>query len=167
MGPQLKVVERTRTATMLCAASGNPDPEITWYKDFLPIDPSASNGRIKQLRSGKESPTSCCLVPLLLTLVLISLPRTFVVVVNMGYCALQICCLFVFFNNIVEGNWEEYICVTHVIVWELKLWVTFTNWSELSWGDREIMVGPNWKRFIRELNEKRENQHSTIFCIEN
>lgn len=53
MGPQLKVVERTRTATMLCAASGNPDPEITWFKDFLPVDPSASNGRIKQLRSGK------------------------------------------------------------------------------------------------------------------
>ncbi|XP_050950448.1 receptor-type tyrosine-protein phosphatase S [Labeo rohita] len=51
MGPQLKVVERTRTATMLCAASGNPDPEITWFKDFLPIDPSTSNGRIKQLRS--------------------------------------------------------------------------------------------------------------------
>ncbi|KAK5930680.1 hypothetical protein CgunFtcFv8_026898 [Champsocephalus gunnari] len=59
MGPQLKVVERTRTATMLCAASGNPDPEITWYKDFLPIDPSASNGRIKQLRSGKESRALC------------------------------------------------------------------------------------------------------------
>ncbi|XP_043910010.1 receptor-type tyrosine-protein phosphatase S-like isoform X21 [Protopterus annectens] len=52
MGPQLKVVERTRTATMLCAASGNPDPEITWFKDFLPVDPNASNGRIKQLRSG-------------------------------------------------------------------------------------------------------------------
>ncbi|XP_064325707.1 receptor-type tyrosine-protein phosphatase S isoform X3 [Phalacrocorax carbo] len=52
MGPQLKVVERTRTATMLCAASGNPDPEITWFKDFLPVDPSVSNGRIKQLRSG-------------------------------------------------------------------------------------------------------------------
>ncbi|KAI1891598.1 hypothetical protein AGOR_G00145430 [Albula goreensis] len=52
MGPQLKVVERTRTATMLCAASGTPDPEITWFKDFLPIDPNASNGRIKQLRSG-------------------------------------------------------------------------------------------------------------------
>ncbi|XP_072443249.1 receptor-type tyrosine-protein phosphatase delta isoform X12 [Chiloscyllium punctatum] len=51
MGPQLKVVERTRTATMLCAASGNPDPEITWFKDFLPVDTS-TNGRIKQLRSG-------------------------------------------------------------------------------------------------------------------
>ncbi|XP_039423479.1 receptor-type tyrosine-protein phosphatase delta isoform X40 [Corvus cornix cornix] len=51
MGPQLKVVERTRTATMLCAASGNPDPEITWFKDFLPVDTSNNNGRIKQLRS--------------------------------------------------------------------------------------------------------------------
>ncbi|XP_020484734.1 receptor-type tyrosine-protein phosphatase F isoform X9 [Labrus bergylta] len=52
MGPQLKVVERTRTATMLCAASGNPDPEISWFKDMLPVDISSSNGRIKQLRSG-------------------------------------------------------------------------------------------------------------------
>ncbi|XP_064788014.1 receptor-type tyrosine-protein phosphatase S-like isoform X3 [Oncorhynchus masou masou] len=52
MGPQLKVVERTRTATMLCAASGIPDPEISWFKDFLPIEPSSSQGRIKQLRSG-------------------------------------------------------------------------------------------------------------------
>lgn len=53
MGPQLKVVERTRTATMLCAASGNPDPEIHWLKDFLPVDLGGSNGRIKQLRSGR------------------------------------------------------------------------------------------------------------------
>uniref|UniRef100_A0AAY5F2S2 protein-tyrosine-phosphatase n=1 Tax=Electrophorus electricus TaxID=8005 RepID=A0AAY5F2S2_ELEEL len=51
MGPQLKVVERSRTATMLCAASGTPDPEITWFKDFLPISTHA-HGRIKQLRSG-------------------------------------------------------------------------------------------------------------------
>ncbi|XP_042628795.1 receptor-type tyrosine-protein phosphatase S-like isoform X3 [Cyprinus carpio] len=50
MGPQLKVVERSRTATMLCAASGTPDPEITWFKDFLPID-TYTHGRIKQLRS--------------------------------------------------------------------------------------------------------------------
>lgn len=55
MGPQLKVVERSRTATMLCAASGNPDPEITWFKDFLPVNTSSNNGRIKQLRSGNRS----------------------------------------------------------------------------------------------------------------
>lgn len=55
MGPQLKVVEKGRTATMLCAAGGNPDPEISWFKDFLPVDPAASNGRIKQLRSGEQS----------------------------------------------------------------------------------------------------------------
>lgn len=53
MGPQLKVVERTRTATMLCAASGIPDPEISWFKDFLPVEPRSSLGRIKQLRSGE------------------------------------------------------------------------------------------------------------------
>uniref|UniRef100_A0A8C2H352 protein-tyrosine-phosphatase n=1 Tax=Cyprinus carpio TaxID=7962 RepID=A0A8C2H352_CYPCA len=54
MGPQLKVVERTRTATMLCAASGIPDPEISWFKDFLPVEPALSQGRIKQLRSGAQ-----------------------------------------------------------------------------------------------------------------
>ncbi|KAF6715157.1 Receptor-type tyrosine-protein phosphatase F [Oryzias melastigma] len=62
MGPQLKVVERTRTATMLCAASGNPDPEIFWFKDFLPVEIDSGNGRIKQLRSGK---VSFCTVPAL------------------------------------------------------------------------------------------------------
>lgn len=56
MGPQLKVVERTRTATMLCAASGNPDPDISWFKDFLPVNTSNNNGRIKQLRSGRFPP---------------------------------------------------------------------------------------------------------------
>lgn len=55
MGPQLKVVERTRTATMLCAASGNPDPDISWFKDFLPVNTTNNNGRIKQLRSGRFS----------------------------------------------------------------------------------------------------------------
>ncbi|XP_078733036.1 receptor-type tyrosine-protein phosphatase delta isoform X20 [Lampetra fluviatilis] len=52
MMPQLKVVERTRTATMLCAATGNPDPDIRWFKDFFPVDTQASAGRIKQLRTG-------------------------------------------------------------------------------------------------------------------
>lgn len=60
MGPQLKVVERTRTATMLCAASGTPDPEIFWFKDFFPVDISSSNGRIKQLRSGTVPVHDAC-----------------------------------------------------------------------------------------------------------
>ncbi|KAM7400850.1 hypothetical protein PAMA_005163 [Pampus argenteus] len=63
MGPQLKVVERSRTATMLCAASGNPDPEISWFKDFLPIDPGASQGRIKQLRSVRRVPPRFSILP--------------------------------------------------------------------------------------------------------
>ncbi|KAI3376460.1 hypothetical protein L3Q82_016921, partial [Scortum barcoo] len=64
MGPQLKVVERTRTATMLCAASGNPDPDISWFKDFLPVNTTNNNGRIKQLRSGNGivSTISCPLL---------------------------------------------------------------------------------------------------------
>uniref|UniRef100_A0A674MA28 protein-tyrosine-phosphatase n=1 Tax=Takifugu rubripes TaxID=31033 RepID=A0A674MA28_TAKRU len=61
MGPQLKVVERTRTATMLCAASGNPDPDISWFKDFLPVNTTTNNGRIKQLRSGRPPPTQASL----------------------------------------------------------------------------------------------------------
>lgn len=71
MGPQLKVVEKARTATMLCAASGNPDPEISWFKDFLPVDTATSNGRIKQLRSGKVAKQVS--FPYLLTLPPISL----------------------------------------------------------------------------------------------
>lgn len=63
MGPQLKVVERSRTATMLCAASGNPDPEITWFKDFLPVNTSNNNGRIKQLRSGNQCFYPCSRSP--------------------------------------------------------------------------------------------------------
>ncbi|TRY94560.1 hypothetical protein DNTS_024378 [Danionella cerebrum] len=62
MGPQLKVVERTRTATMLCAASGNPDPDISWFKDFLPVNTSNS-GRIKQLRSVRRVPPRFSIPP--------------------------------------------------------------------------------------------------------
>lgn len=36
--PSLKAVEKDRSATMVCSAGGNPDPTITWLKDFIPVD---------------------------------------------------------------------------------------------------------------------------------
>lgn len=81
MGPQLKVVERTRTATMLCAASGNPDPEITWFKDFLPVDTSNNNGRIKQLRSGKVLLLFALMPKIILSLIL----RSFLIIFILFY----------------------------------------------------------------------------------
>lgn len=41
------MVERIRTAIMFCVVSGNFDFEIIWFKDFLFVDFSVSNGRIK------------------------------------------------------------------------------------------------------------------------
>jgi len=50
--PQLKVVEKGRMATLLCSASGNPDPEITWFKDMSPVD--MTDPRIRLIDSGKH-----------------------------------------------------------------------------------------------------------------
>ncbi|KAI8509854.1 hypothetical protein Bbelb_122820 [Branchiostoma belcheri] len=50
--PQLKVVEKGRMATLLCSASGNPDPEITWFKDMTPVD--MSDPRIRLIDSEQE-----------------------------------------------------------------------------------------------------------------
>lgn len=36
--PSLKAVEKDRSATMVCSATGNPDPTVTWLKDFIPVD---------------------------------------------------------------------------------------------------------------------------------
>uniref|UniRef100_UPI00358DE534 receptor-type tyrosine-protein phosphatase delta-like isoform X2 n=1 Tax=Myxine glutinosa TaxID=7769 RepID=UPI00358DE534 len=51
-GPELRVVERAHTAILLCAASGQPEPEISWYKDFLPVDTNRRDGRIRLLLAG-------------------------------------------------------------------------------------------------------------------
>ncbi|XP_066298195.1 receptor-type tyrosine-protein phosphatase delta-like isoform X2 [Branchiostoma lanceolatum] len=50
--PQLKVVEKGRMATLLCSASGNPDPEITWFKDMSPVD--MTDPRIRLIDSEQE-----------------------------------------------------------------------------------------------------------------
>lgn len=36
---------------MLCSAMGNADPEITWLKDFIPVD--LTDPRLKLLATGK------------------------------------------------------------------------------------------------------------------
>ncbi|XP_066269746.1 uncharacterized protein [Branchiostoma lanceolatum] len=49
-GPQLKAVERGRPAILVCSASGDPAPDITWLKDMVPVD--MTDSRIKLLSSG-------------------------------------------------------------------------------------------------------------------
>lgn len=99
MGPQLKVVEKARTATMLCAASGNPDPEISWFKDFLPVDTATSNGRIKQLRSGKVAKQ-------------VSLPYLlpFLPVLFTWYCYFSSWCWNAILNSNVTLIWACFFC---------------------------------------------------------
>ena len=44
-GPALDVVEKGYSAVLNCEASGNPDPELLWFKDYIPVD--LSTERIK------------------------------------------------------------------------------------------------------------------------
>ncbi|XP_071498430.1 receptor-type tyrosine-protein phosphatase delta-like, partial [Diadema antillarum] len=38
--PRHIVVENNRPATLYCGATGNPEPEILWFKDFVPVEES-------------------------------------------------------------------------------------------------------------------------------
>ena len=48
--PTLKAVEKDRNTVMLCSAAGDPEPSITWLKDFIPVD--TSDPRLKILTTG-------------------------------------------------------------------------------------------------------------------
>ncbi|XP_070563070.1 LOW QUALITY PROTEIN: receptor-type tyrosine-protein phosphatase delta-like [Ptychodera flava] len=48
--PDLKVVEKGRLALMECRADGNPEPDITWLKEYVPVD--MTDERISQLEGG-------------------------------------------------------------------------------------------------------------------
>ena len=50
--PTLKAVEKDRNTVMICSATGNPDPVITWLKDFIPVD--LTDPRLKLLDTGKN-----------------------------------------------------------------------------------------------------------------
>ena len=52
--PTLRAVERGRPAQMTCEASGSPEPEINWLKDYVPVDLS---DRRLSLDSGSNNPT--------------------------------------------------------------------------------------------------------------
>jgi len=51
--PTLKSVEKDRNTVMICQATGDPEPSITWYKDYLPVD--MSDPRRKLLPTGELS----------------------------------------------------------------------------------------------------------------
>jgi len=36
--PSLKAVEKGRGTAMICGATGNPEPVISWLKDSVPVD---------------------------------------------------------------------------------------------------------------------------------
>jgi len=51
--PTLKAVEKDRNAVMLCSATGDPEPAISWLKDYVPID--LSDSRFKVLPTGQST----------------------------------------------------------------------------------------------------------------
>ncbi|ELU11869.1 hypothetical protein CAPTEDRAFT_143957, partial [Capitella teleta] len=58
--PHRNVVEKDQNTIMVCSASGNPEPHITWFKDSIPVD--LTDPRLTLLESGtlhiRESNTS-------------------------------------------------------------------------------------------------------------
>ena len=50
----MKAVERGRATVMLCSASGNPVPRVTWLKDLRPLD-LALDSRLNLLPTGMHA----------------------------------------------------------------------------------------------------------------
>ena len=51
----LKAVELGRPAQMQCEATGTPEPEINWLKDYIPVE--LTDPRLSLLDSGKILPS--------------------------------------------------------------------------------------------------------------
>jgi len=48
--PTLKAVEKDRHTVMTCSATGVPEPDIIWLKDFIPVD--MTDPRLRLLATG-------------------------------------------------------------------------------------------------------------------
>ena len=48
--PTLKAVEKDRHTVMACDATGEPEPIVTWLKDFIPVD--VTDPRLRLLPTG-------------------------------------------------------------------------------------------------------------------
>lgn len=55
--PSLKAVEKGRGTVMICGATGNPDPVISWLKDSVPVD--MADQRLQILPSGAFAASAC------------------------------------------------------------------------------------------------------------
>jgi len=62
--PTLKAVEKDRNTVMLCSATGDPAPIISWLKDYVPVD--LADTRFKILQTGKRLSTLCLLLMFLI-----------------------------------------------------------------------------------------------------
>ena len=51
--PTLKAVEKDRHTVMTCSATGVPEPDIIWLKDFIPVD--MTDPRLRLLATGMVS----------------------------------------------------------------------------------------------------------------
>ena len=51
--PQTETVERTKSVSLICQATGTPQPIIKWYKDYLPLNATGSQATVSP--TGKHS----------------------------------------------------------------------------------------------------------------
>ena len=49
--PSLKAVEKDRHTMIACSATGEPEPSVTWLKDFIPVD--ITDPRLRLLPTGQ------------------------------------------------------------------------------------------------------------------
>ena len=52
--PVLDVVEKGFPKTLHCEAEGNPDPEIMWFKEYIPVDLSTERVKLTSCKYRRD-----------------------------------------------------------------------------------------------------------------